>query len=87
MFGRAFPDLHHTVEEMIVEGNTVAARWTVQGTHTGSFQDIPPTGRTVTNAGITVHHLRDGRISETWLAYDNLSFMAQLGPSPQGAQV
>jgi len=87
MFGRAFPDLKHTVEEMIAEGDTVAARWTVHGTHTGAFQGLTPTGNPVTNTGITVHHLRDGCISETWLAYDNLSFLQQLGPVRQGAQV
>jgi steroid delta-isomerase-like uncharacterized protein len=87
MFGRAFPDLEHTVEDMIAEGDTVAARWTVRGTHTGMFQGIAPTGNPVTNAGITVHHMRDGRIAETWLAYDNLSFLQQLGPARQGAGV
>jgi steroid delta-isomerase-like uncharacterized protein len=87
MFGSAFPDLEHTVEEMIAEGNTVAARWTVRGTHTGTFQGIAPTGNPVTNTGITVHHMRDGRIAETWLAYDNLSFLNQLGPARQGAGV
>ena len=85
MFGRAFPDLHHTVEEIIAEGDTVAARWTVHGTHLGTFQGIAPTGRPVTNTGITVHHTRDGRISETWLAYDNLSFLGQFGLVHQGA--
>jgi steroid delta-isomerase-like uncharacterized protein len=85
MFGRAFPDLTHTVEGVIAEGDMVAARWTVRGTHTGTFQGIAPSGQPVTNDGITLHRLRDGRISETWLAYDNLSFLQQLGPARQGA--
>ena len=86
MFGRAFPDLQHTVEEIIAEGNAVAARWTTHGTHTGTFQGIAPTGRRVTTSGVTVHHLREGRIAETWLAFDNLSFLQQLGAVPHGAQ-
>ena len=45
MFGAAFPDLRRTVHEMIAEGNTVAARWTVEGTHRGDFQGSPPSGR------------------------------------------
>jgi predicted ester cyclase len=43
----AFPDLKHTVDEMIAEGNTVAARWTVRGTHRGDFQGIAPTDKVV----------------------------------------
>ena len=31
MFSIAFPDLKHTVDEMIAEGDAVAARWTVRG--------------------------------------------------------
>ena len=86
MFGRAFPDLEHTVEEMIAEGDTVTARWTVRGHHTGAFQGIAPTGTEVTNTGITVHHMREGRICETWLAYDSLSFLQQLGSPTQAAE-
>ena len=37
MFSAAFPDMRHTVDEMIGEGNTVAARWTVEATHRGDF--------------------------------------------------
>jgi len=85
MFGRAFPDLHHTVDEIVSEGNTVVARWTVGATHPGISRGFPPTRRAVTNTGITLHHIRNGQIAETWLAYDNLSFLQQLGPlAPAG---
>jgi steroid delta-isomerase-like uncharacterized protein len=83
MFNRAFPDLRHAVDEMIAEGNTVAARWTVTGTHTGEFQGIAATGKSVRLSGITVHHLAGGRIKETWLAVDNLELMQQIGAIPQ----
>jgi steroid delta-isomerase-like uncharacterized protein len=82
MFSTAFPDLRHTIDEMIAEGSTVAARWTVNGTHRGNFQGMAPTGRSVSMSGTTVHHLAAGKISETWLTLDNLELLKQLGAAP-----
>ena len=83
MFSTAFPDLKHTVDEMISEGNSVAARWTVRGTHRGAFQGIVPAGRQIVLSGTTVHHMSDGRIVETWLTMDNLDLLQQLGAVPK----
>jgi len=86
MFSAAFPDLRHTVDEMIAEGDTVAARWIVEGTHRGDFQGIPATGRQVKLSGTTVHHLKEGKITETWLTVDNLDLLQQLGAIPRAGQ-
>ena len=45
MIRAAFPDWSSTPEDMVVEGDKVAARWTVRGTHQGDFMGIPATGR------------------------------------------
>lgn len=79
MFGAAFPDLTHTVDEMLGEGDAIAARWTVRGTHQGEFQGIPATGKSVVLSGLTVHHVRDGKLCETWLSFDQMALMQQLG--------
>jgi len=50
-FRTAFPDWHSTVEEMIVEGDRVAERWTGRGTHRGEFQGLPPTDKQVAVPG------------------------------------
>ena len=86
MYGSAFPDLKHTVDEWILEGDAVAARWTVRGTHRGEFQGIPATGKSIKLSGITVHHLTDARVRETWLVYDNMELLQQLGAVPVAAK-
>jgi len=78
MFQRAFPDLKHLVHETIVGEGSIAARWTVRGTHRGDFQGIAPSGKPIDVSGITIHHIRDGRISETWLAFDTMTLVGQI---------
>jgi len=87
MFKGSFPDLTHVVDEIIAEGDTVAVRWTVQGTHRGDFQGIPATGKTVNLSGLTVHHLRDGKICETWLSFDSMELLQKLGAIPAAAKM
>lgn len=81
----AFPDLHQTIKEQIVEGDKVAYRWTARGTHQGELMGIAPTGRRVTLTGIAIARLVDGKIEEIWENYDALGMMQQLGviPSPE----
>ena len=86
MYGQSFPDLKHTVDEVIGEGDSVAARWTVNGTHRGEFQGIPASGRKVSVSGVTLHHVKDGKIRETWLSYDNMELLQQLGDGPVAAK-
>jgi steroid delta-isomerase-like uncharacterized protein len=79
MCSDAFPDLSHNVDEIISEGNIVAARWTFHGTFRADFQGIPPTGKAISFSGITVHHLKGGQISETWLTMDMHELLQKLG--------
>jgi steroid delta-isomerase-like uncharacterized protein len=86
MYGTSFPDLKHTVDEVIAEGDTVAARWTVHGTHRGEFQGIPASGKQVNLSGNTVHHLKDGKLRETWLSFDSMELLQQIGAVPATAK-
>lgn len=83
----AFDPLQFTVEDVIAEGDKVVVRWTNTGTHNGVFLGIPPTGNTVTVAGIDIHTVRNGRMAEHWHVIDQLAMMQQLGlvPAPGGA--
>ena len=80
----AFPDWHSTVEEMLVEGDCVAERWTGRGTHRGEFQGIAPTGKQVEVPGVVFYRIVDGKIVEFRGQFDRLSLLQQLGaiPSP-----
>jgi steroid delta-isomerase-like uncharacterized protein len=78
-FRQAFPDLQFTVEDVIVEGDRVAARVRMQGTHTGPLFGIAPTRRRVSVEQLNVELFRAGRIAEHWRVTDELGLMRQLG--------
>ena len=79
---RALPDLHFTIEDMICEGDKVVACWTISGTHQGEFLEIPATGKKITLEGITIHHVRNGKILDSHARWDVLGLMRQLGAMP-----
>jgi steroid delta-isomerase-like uncharacterized protein len=83
MYLAGFPDCHVTLEGTMAEGDKVAIRWTMSGTHQGELVGIPPTGRTITWTGITLHRFADGKIVENWWAYDALGMMQQI-TAPEG---
>ena len=86
MYGNSFPDLKHTVDEVIADGDNVAVRWTVRGTHRSEFQGIAATGNSITLSGLTLHHVTDRRLRETWLVYDNMELLQQIGAVPAVAK-
>jgi predicted ester cyclase len=85
MLRTAFPDLHFTIEDLVAEGDTVAGRVTMSGTHEGPFMGMPPTGRSVRQDQMHIVRFRDGKAIEHWGVRDDLSMMRQLGviPSPE----
>ncbi len=86
MFSSAFPNLHHTLEDQIAEGEKVATRFTLRGTHQGPFFGIPPTGKQVHVTGITIHRIVNGKIVEQRVEMDMLGIMQQLGVIPAPGQ-
>ena len=82
-FRAGWPDLHITTDELVAEGDKVLKRWTYHATHTGNLSGLPPTGKRITMSGLELFRLADGQIVESWLGYDNLSLMKQLGVAPQ----
>jgi steroid delta-isomerase-like uncharacterized protein len=85
MYFAAFPDLKITAEDMIAEGDKVATRYTMTGTHKGEFMGIAATGKQVTVTGIEITRIAEGKLVEHWEASDQMGMMQQLGviPSPE----
>ena len=71
-YRRAFPDLTVTVDELLVEGDKVARRFTLRGTHRGAFLGVPASGQTVMLRGIAIDRLSGGQLVESWIQIDDL---------------
>lgn len=82
IFYSAFPDIHETAEDIIAEGDKVMVRWTIRATHKGKFVGLPPTGKSVTVAGIDIYRIVDGKIVENWHNTDSTGLLYQLGVLP-----
>jgi len=80
MFLRGFPDWHETIEDIIAEGDKVWVRFKGTGTHTGEYRGLAPTGKKVTETGVLIWRIVDGKIVEKESAvYDEFDFFKQLG--------
>lgn len=80
-----FPDWKEEVQEVIAEGDRVAAWWISTGTDRGGFRGNPPTGRSVRIREFGFYRIADGRIVEQWVLADVLSLQQQLGLVPSAA--
>lgn len=77
-----FPDLQFKPEYMISTPTAVAARYTMTGTHTGSFLGAPPSGNSVKDLGSDIFHVTGGMISRIWVAEDAVGLLQQMGVLP-----
>jgi steroid delta-isomerase-like uncharacterized protein len=80
----AFPDLRGTVEDVVAEGDLVAARTTWEGTHLGEFVGVDPTGTRVSFAAFHLVRFSAGRAVEWWGTADLLGALQQLGATITG---
>jgi steroid delta-isomerase-like uncharacterized protein len=86
VFRTAFPDLRITVEDLFAEGDKVAHRWRLVGTHQGDLMGIPPTGKKVDVTGMAISHMVGGKVEEEWGIFDQMGLMQQLGVVPTQGQ-
>ena len=78
-FRGAFPDIEVDVEEMIAEGDLVAARCVVRGRHTGDNLGVPASNTAVNFTGMVIVRLKDSKIVEAWNNFDFLQMNKQIG--------
>lgn len=74
-----YPDMSATILDMVAEGDKVACRFYIEGTH--------KSGKHVRWNGTNVYRVVDGQITDDWAQEDVFSMMQQLGviPTPGGA--
>ena len=82
----AAPDLRWNIQDMVADGDKVAIRQTIEGTHSGEFMGIPPTGKTFVVRSMAILRLVDGKIVERWGVEDRLEMMQALGALPSMGQ-
>jgi steroid delta-isomerase-like uncharacterized protein len=79
---KAFPDLHFTIEDIVSEKDKLVVSWTISGTHKGEYEGIPPTNKMISVDGITISYIVDGKILDSYVSWDALGLMRQLGHAP-----
>jgi len=81
----AFPDVKYTRVDAVAEGDKVAMRYTMEGTHKGPLMGILPTGKHFAISGVTMTRIKAGKVAEEWDFPDLLGLMTQLGliPAPK----
>jgi steroid delta-isomerase-like uncharacterized protein len=78
-FLSAYPDLKITVEDTVIEGDKIAARCTVTGSHEGHGIGVPPTNQPVEFTGMTIVRVKDGKIAEAWNEFNFMKMYEQIG--------
>ena len=75
----SFPDLQHTVEEMMAEDDRVVVRFSAHGTHLGAWMHFTPTGKSIHYTGVTWARIADGKIIEHHTWWDKAGLIEQIG--------
>ena len=83
----AFPDMHIELEDVVAEGDKVAIRFRVTGTHEGSGLGFPATHRKIDITGMTIIQIANGQLLHGWNNWDQLGMMQQLGMAPGSVDI
>lgn len=81
----AFPDLRATADEIIAEGDRIAVRSTMRGTHEGDFMGVPGSGKKVEVSNYDFVRFEDDLAAEHWGVIDSAALMEQIGMAPAGS--
>jgi steroid delta-isomerase-like uncharacterized protein len=81
--GEAFSDLRMVEADSVKEGDKLAFRWLLTGTHEREFMGVAGTGRRVEAMGMDIVRVADGKIDEHWGEFDAMGLLRQIGAIPQ----
>jgi steroid delta-isomerase-like uncharacterized protein len=80
----AFPDIEMTADDILVEGDQLAVRSTMRGTHQGEFMGIPASGKKVEVSNYDFVRFENDQVVEHWGTIDSAALMEQIGAVPAG---
>ena len=78
----AFPDEVQTFTHIAADGDLIGVYARYQGTHLGPFNGIPATGKAVDFHFAGMFTVRDGKLAEFRVTWDNMTVLGQLGLLP-----
>ena len=84
-FLAAVPDCKDSILFILAEGDKVAYVTRTTGTQTGPMGELPASGREFALTNIVIQRIVDGKIAETWVSWDNVAMLTQLGFFPPPA--
>src|SRR3954464_6495770 len=79
LYRSAFSDLKFTIDDVFSDGDMVCTRWSTTGTHDGELMGVPASGNQISGSGISIDRVVDGKVAESWVQWDNLGLMQQIG--------
>lgn len=79
----AFPDLHFTVDEVVIEGDRVVQGWRADATHSGPLMNIPASGRSIHVRGASLLTFRAGKLWRAIYIWDVAGLLREIGLLPE----
>ena len=86
-FLSGFPDLYFSIDDMVAEDEKLVVSWNIAGTHRGEFMGFPATNKKISVDGITINHIVNGKIIDSYINWDALGMLQQLGVAPTLGQL
>jgi len=83
MLRTGLPDMQMSIEQQLADGDEVATRWRIQGTHKGILFGVAQSGKRVNFTGLAISRIAQGKIVEEWEEFDQLGLFQQIGAVPR----
>src|SRR6476661_7890996 len=87
---RSFSDLRFDVHEnvgVLVEGDLVALRTIITGTHTDDYAGVAATGNAIETSASHIFRVRDDRLVEHWPVLDSYRILVAINAIPETPRV